>query len=77
MAVDHEEADDELAVQTEAFAGYESSEEDFPTGITRNTVGNIPLEWSETFTLFLDRVFKKIISFFVLLQVRRISSHRL
>jgi hypothetical protein len=45
VVVAADEEDDELANETGAFAGYESSEEDFPSGITRNTVGNVPLEW--------------------------------
>ncbi len=35
--------------ETGPFAGYESSEEDFPTGITRNTVGNVPMEWYDEY----------------------------
>jgi ribosome biogenesis protein ERB1 len=44
-----------------AFTGYESSEEDFPTGITRNTVGKIPLEWYDDYDhLGYDVTGKKI-----------------
>lgn len=36
-------------MQQQEGGGYESSSEDFPTGVTRNTVGNIPLHWYDDY----------------------------
>lgn len=40
------EGDDEMADMDEY---YESSSEDFPAGVTRNTVGNVPMHWYDDY----------------------------